>query len=77
MKTVVVACGHWWLPVVFRALIKSHASALPRDIAFAALLLQYHMQTLTQTPSLTLTLTITPTLTLTVTLTINRVFFLD
>ena len=41
------------------ALTKSLASALSHDIAFAALLLQYYMQTLT--------LTLTPILTLTVT----------
>ena len=61
------------------ALTKSLASAWSRDIAFAALLLQYYMQTLTLTTTLTptLTLTLTLTLSLTLTLTINGMFFLD
>ena len=70
--------GHH-LTLIYEALTKSLASALSRDIAFAALIFQYYMQTLTLTltPSLTLTLTITPTLNITLTLTINGVFFLD
>ncbi len=59
------------------ALTKSLASAWSHDIAFAALLLQYYMQTLTLTLTVTLTLTPTLTLTLTLTLTINGAFFLD
>ncbi len=73
-RVVRAACLHFLCcPRVgpLAALTKSLASALSRDVAFAALLLQYYMQTLTLTLTPTLTLTLTPTLT------INGAFFLD